>query len=147
MERLLTTLVRVKTHPRPLIEDLRLIISDLTACHPVQHSFWPRHARRLAAATEVAAILARRHGKPLLFHAALAAPNAVFDQDRSHLAPVGADVADVPADRAAAGAAWPAADVAAPAILEDVGATRAGSRSRSRSGGNGEAIPHGVHWW
>ncbi len=102
-------------HPRTheaheAIEDLHLTISHLTPRYPAQHAFWPQRARRLAATQEIADLLARRHGKPLLFQSLLTAPDAIFDQDRSHLVPLHADVADVA--EGPGHSARPAADVA-----------------------------------
>jgi hypothetical protein len=107
------------------ISDLRLIITDLIPRYPAQHAFWPRRARRLAAAHELADVLARRYGKPLLFRRALDAPDAIFDQDRSRLVPLAGD--------------------ATPAVGSAADASR-GSGDASRADGAGE-IPHGIHWW
>jgi len=115
------------------IEDLRLIISDLTPRYPAQHAFWPQRAKRLAATRELAAVLARRHGKPLLFHGVLAAPDAIFDQDRAHWVSMNADVADVAdvLEGQKQGVARPPADVADAAETAETA----------------EDIPHGIHWW
>lgn len=121
MARLLAPLLEARSAltPSPMVEDLRLILSDLSPRYPEQHAFWPQRAQRLAAAHEVAEVLARRHGKPLLFHRLLASPDAIFDQNRSRQVPLAADVAESPAS----GAAWP------PAHVTSTG------------------IPHGTHWW
>jgi len=148
LERMLAQLFQANgdLHALRTVEDLRLIVSDLTPKYPAQHSFWPQRARRMAAAGDVADILARRHGKPLLFQAAHVAPDAVFEQDRSRLTPLtpfapSASVdADVLEDHAAGvpGVARPTADVAH--WTDDGAGDGAGDDS-------GEAIPHGIHWW
>lgn len=111
------------------IEDFHLILSHLVPCYPARHAFWPQRARRLAATQELADLLARRHGKPLLFRSTLTAPDAIFDRDRSRLTPLTADVAAV-AD-VAEGSGHPARPVA------DVTDTSDDSAE----------IPHGLHWW
>ncbi len=124
MERLLAPVFQADATSQQVIEDLRLILSDLSPRYPEQHAFWPQRIQRLAAAREVADVLARRHGKPLLFHGSLTEPDAILDQNRSRLAPVDADAADVREPRTN-GEAWPTTDVADAE----------------------EAIPHGIHWW
>lgn len=148
LERMLATLVQTNTHmpqavsaspaspASPAIEDVRLIVSHLTPRYPAQHAFWPQRARRLAATRELADLLARRHGKPLLFQSLLTAPDAIFDQNRSRLEPLAAGLADV-ADVAEGWGhpARPAADVAD--IATDVADT----------GADSTPIPHSIHWW
>lgn len=131
MTRLLTPHLRAKhnEHTRT-IEDLRLIVAGLSPRYPEQHAFWPERAKRPAAVGEVADILARRHGTSLLFRNDRAAPDAIFEQDRSRLAPVPLPDADV-LEGQREGAARPAADVA----------------HGADAGGSGEGIPHGIHWW
>jgi nucleotidyltransferase/DNA polymerase involved in DNA repair len=149
VQRLLTPLIQHGAHAQPdsahtrdaheardAIDDFHLIVSHLVPRYPAQHAFWPQRARRLATARELAGVLARRYGKPLLFHGALTAPDAIFDQDRSRLAPVdasNADGADVLEDWAN-GAARPAADVAHASHCTDAPDTS-------------DEIPHGIHWW
>lgn len=142
VQRMLTPLIQPGAHAQPTrieepcIEDLHLIVSRLLPRYPAQHAFWPQRARRLAAVYELADILAQRYGKPLLFRRVLTAPDAIFDQDRSHLAPVDADHADH-ADGADVledwehGSAHPAADVAHASVATDAS----------------DEIPHGIHWW
>ena len=122
-------------HPRAhdaihdAIEDVHLTVSRLTPRYPAQHPFWPQRARRLAATQEIADVLARRHGKPLLLQSVLTAPDAIFDQDRSRLTPLHADVADMADVAEGLGhPARPAADVADATDASD-------------------EIPHGIHWW
>lgn len=112
----------------PAVEDLRLILSDLTPCYPEQHAFWPERTQRLAAAREVAEVLTRRHGKPLLYRGTRFAPDAVFDQNRTGLQPLDADVAEPSTDVAA----WPSADVT---DITDVAAADTPN------------ISHSTHWW
>jgi impB/mucB/samB family C-terminal domain len=121
MARLLSPLLEAHSAlpPSPMVEDLRLILSDLSPRYPEQHAFWPQRAQRLTAAREISEVLVRRHGKPLLFHRLLTSPDAIFEQNRSRQVPLEADVAETPAS----GAAWPQADVLS------------------------EGIPHGTHWW
>lgn len=108
------------------IADIRLILSHLVPLYPAQHAFWPQRTRRIAALHEFADTLTHRYGKPLLFRSLLTAPDAIFEQDRSHLAPMTADVADV-----AEGSGHPARPAADVADDPDMSAD----------------IPHGVHWW
>lgn len=115
-------------HAHESIEDLHLTISHLTPRYPAQYAFWPQRARRLAATQELADVLARRHGKPLLLQSVLTAPDAIFDQNRSHLAPLHADVAEGQGHPAR-----PAADVTAAAD--------------SDTGSDSTQFPHGMHWW
>jgi hypothetical protein len=134
-------------HAHEAIEGLHLTISHLTPRYPAHHAFWPQRARRLAATQELADLLARRHGKPLLFQSLLTAPDAIFDQDRSHLAPLNADVADV-ADVADMADVADVADVTEglghPARLAaDVADTKAATDAEDAS----DAIQHGIHWW
>ena len=138
LERMLTAQLQLQTNshasahantdPRvhDAIEDVHLTVSRLMPRYPAQHPFWPQRARRLAATQEIADVLARRHGKPLLLQSVLTAPDAIFDQDRSRLTPLHADVADVA--EGLGHRARPAADVAdAPDTSDE--------------------IPHGIHWW
>ena len=143
LERMLAPLFQARAHAHAhahesipdAIEDLHLTISHLTPRYPAQHAFWPQRARRVAATQELADLLARRHGKPLLLQSVLTAPDAIFDQNRSHLAPLHADVANL-ADVAEGSGhpARPAADVADVANDTDTGADSA-------------QFPHGIHWW
>ncbi len=110
-----------------LVEDLRLIVSDLTPRYPAQHSFWPERAQRVAAMSELAERLARRHGKPLVYHGVSTAPDAIFDQNRSRWVPVSPSAADV-LENHEQSMAWPAS-----------GACTASDAA--------EAIPHEIHWW
>jgi len=73
------------------IEDLWLILSDLSPRSPKQQTFWPQRTKRLAAVTKLAAALTRRHGKPLLLRAERRAPDAIFALDRHWLRPLGGD--------------------------------------------------------
>ncbi len=137
LERMLVPLfqARAHAHVHEAIEDLHLSISHLTPRYPAQHAFWPQRARRLAATRELADVLARRHGKPLLLRSTLTAPDAIFDQDRSRLTPLHANEADIP--DVAEGLGHPAraaADVADIASEADTGADSA-------------QFPHGIHWW
>jgi hypothetical protein len=115
------------SRPNDTIEDFHLIISHLAPRYPVQHAFWQQRTRRLAALRELADVIGRRYGKPLLFQRVISVPDAIFDQDRSRLAPLNADVADVLGDQEQRGN-HPNADVAE---APDTSAE----------------IPHGVHWW
>jgi hypothetical protein len=135
LERMLAPVFQSRSGTHEAIEDLYLTISHLTPRYPAQNAFWPRRARRLAATHELADVLARRHGKPLLLQSVLTAPDAIFDQNRSHLAPLHADVADV-ADVAEGPGhpARPAADVAEIETGADTGA-------------DVTQFPHGIHWW
>lgn len=115
------------------IEDFHLIVSRLVPLYPVQHTFWQQRTRRLAAVQELAVVLTQRYGKPLLFRRSLTAPDAIFDQDRSRLAPLNADAvgtAGVLEDQGHGGGR-PAADVAYDADAPDTSAD----------------IPHSIHWW
>jgi hypothetical protein len=132
LERMLVPLFQAHARAHEGIEDLHLTISHLTPRYPAQHAFWPQRARRLAATQELADVLAHRHGKHLLLHSVLTAPDAIFDQNRSHLAPLHADMADVV--EGSGHPARPAADVADADTGADTGADSA-------------EIPHGVHWW
>jgi hypothetical protein len=142
LERMLASHVQVRAHTHAhesipeVIEDLHLTISHLTPRYPAQHAFWPQRARRLAATQELADVLARRHGKPLLLQSVLTAPDAIFDQNRSHLAPLHTDVAADLADVAESSGhpARPASDVA------DVD-------TDSDTGADVTQFPHGIHWW
>jgi hypothetical protein len=114
------------TSSRRGIEDLRLIVSDLTPRYPAQHSFWPARAQRLTAVSELAERLAQRHDKPVVLHGVRTAPDAIFDRDRSGWAPLGADVAEGDGG-----------------LEEPPGGTRPYADAFDAS----EGIPHGIHWW
>lgn len=116
IERLLTPLMQ--SNERRMVDDLRVILSHITPRYPAQDSFWPERVRHLAAANEVAALLAQRHGKPMLFRGVQVAPDAIFEHERYRLTPLDADVLEESAAR-------PSAD-----ILDGA-----------------EKIPHGIHWW
>jgi hypothetical protein len=126
LERMLAPLFQARAHAHEAIEDVRLTISHLTPRYPAQHAFWPQRARRLSATHELADVLARRHGKPLLLQSVLIAPDAIFDQDRSRLTPLHTAVADV-----AEGPGHPARPAADVADMDD----------------DAEVFPHGIHWW
>jgi nucleotidyltransferase/DNA polymerase involved in DNA repair len=132
--RLLDPLVRTEqaVGHRRAIEDLRLIISDLSPCTPEQHAFWPQRAQRLGTIRELAAVLARRHGRPLLFHLVLDAPDAIFECARFRPAPLDAD------GRTSAGQGHERPDRP----------TRAPSTSRAAHAADAwEEVPQRLHWW
>ena len=128
VQRMLMPIFQDDTHAHtPLaIEDFHLIVSHLVPRYPAQHTFWQQRTRRLAAFQELAAVLSHRYGKPLLFKRLLTAPDAIFDQDRSRLAPLNADLAGGQEVQGHGGR--PTADVAFDA---DTSAD----------------ISHGIHWW
>ena len=115
------------------IEDFYLIVSHLVPRYPAQHTFWQQRTRRVAAVQELADVLTHRYGKPLLFKRLLTAPDAIFDQDRSRLAPLNADA------------------VGTADVLEDQG--HGGGRlttdvaDATDTSGTSADISHGIHWW
>jgi nucleotidyltransferase/DNA polymerase involved in DNA repair len=132
--RLLDPLVRAEQalRHRRAIEDLRLIISDLSPRTPEQHAFWPQRAQRLGTTRELAAVLARRHGRPLLFHLVLDAPDAIFECARFRPAPLDAD------GRTSAGQEHERPDRP----------SRAPSTSRAAHAADAwEEVPQRLHWW
>jgi hypothetical protein len=74
------------------IDDVQLVLSGLTPQYPEQQAFWPQRVKRLAAVERVAAVLARRHGTPLLLRAATPVPDAIFPLDRYRLLALDAEV-------------------------------------------------------
>lgn len=74
------------------IEDVRLILSDLTPERPPQAAFWGPRARRRGAVEKVemvAETLALRQGRPMLLSPRCALPDAVFPEERYALVPGG----------------------------------------------------------
>lgn len=108
-----------------LVDGFCLAVSHLTPRYPAQDSFWPQRARRLSAVRELAETLAQRYGKPLLLQSRLTAPDAIFEQERSHLTPIQADVADMTA------------------MLEEESPATAKPSATEKP----NTIPHGIHWW
>jgi nucleotidyltransferase/DNA polymerase involved in DNA repair len=132
--RLLDPLVRTEQalRHRRAIEDLRLIVSDLSPRTPEQHAIWPQRAQRLGTTRELAAVLARRHGRPLLFHLVLDAPDAIFECARFRPAPLDAD------GRTSAGQEHERPDRP----------SRAPSTSRAAHAADAwEEVPQRLHWW
>ena len=142
LERMLAPLVQTiaSSNAHAAIEDVHLIVSRLTPRYPAQHAFWPQRARRIAATHELADVLARRHGKPLLLRSTLTTSDAIFDQNRSHLTPLmslhtnTADIADVAEGQGHP--ARPTADVADISADTDLD-----------TGSDSAEFPHGIHWW
>lgn len=67
------------------VDELRLTLGDFAPPQPRQITFWQTRKQRVAAAHEVAAALARRHGRSLVLSVREAEPAAIFPEERHRL--------------------------------------------------------------
>jgi hypothetical protein len=133
LQRLFTTLLALVpgAERRGAIEEVRLIARDFAPAHPAQTTFWRTPEQRHHAADHVAETLARRHGHPLLLRLQLAAPAAVFAEERYRLAALAPTEPLTPARGPARTAPRRAPRVPAGGAAEDPW----------------QQVPHRLHWW
>lgn len=70
---------------RDHVDELRIALGDFAPPLPRQATFWQTRVQRLVAAQEVATVLARRHGRPLVLCARGVASAAIFPEERHRL--------------------------------------------------------------
>jgi len=125
LRRLLTSLVSAQRQRRDAIDDLQVTLEDVRPLLPTQITLWrarEAQARRHATLRAVAETLAQRYRRPVLAQARLAAPDAIFREDRYALAQASL-----------------AADSSAPATPQRE--TMAPSADPWRD------VPQRLHWW
>ena len=110
------------------IEELRLTVGDFALAVPEQMTLWRTQAQRRVVVETVADTLARRHGRPLVLAADLAAPAAVFAEDRYRFSAL-----STPAEEHAR--------------LSGASQKRAGALIRETGDTPWRQVPQRLHWW
>lgn len=109
------------------IEELRLTVGDFTLAVPDQMTLWRTQTQRRRVVETVADTLARRHNRPLLLTADLAAPAAVFAENRYRLAALSTPTGQ--------------------ARVSGAGRGRSGAQLRETGDTPWRQVPQRLHWW
>lgn len=128
---------------RDHVDELRIALDDFAPLLPRQITFWQTRDRRLAAAQEVAAAVALRHGRPLVLCARGVAPAAIFPEERHRLhALLSATRVD--------GEPTPTAIIHPAAVPVQGVRSVQGRRQRAPAPDSRDPwhhVPHRMHWW
>ena len=130
LRRLLDTLLPASHAARDgaTIEELRLAVGDFTLAVPDQMTLWRTQAQRRRVVETVADTLARRHNRPLLLAANLAASAAVFAEDRYRFTALSTPTIEQ-------------------ARVSGAGRGRSGAQLRETGNTPWRQVPQRLHWW